>query len=93
MVILDKYNCDLKIESDFYSNSIVKYLVQVLNMNPSNIKYKITTSHTLKPFAFKSFIKYIFDNFEEKQAKLQANFLLVILELNITKLTTVMGGD
>ena len=38
-VILDQYNYDLKIEAGFSSNSLVIYLVQVLNMDPSNIKY------------------------------------------------------
>ena len=55
-VILDKYGCDLKKEAGFYSISLIKYLVQVLKMDQSNIKYKIVTKRALKPDTFKSFI-------------------------------------
>ena len=72
-VILDKYGCDLKIVAGFYSSNSVKYLIHVLKINPSNIKYKIITIRALKPDTFKSFIEYIFDNFDHKQTKLLAN--------------------
>ena len=62
-VVLDKYGYDLKIEAKFYSSNLVKYLVYVLKMDPSNIKYKLITCKALKPDTFKSFIEYVFDNF------------------------------
>ena len=64
-VVLDKYGCDLKIKAEFYSNNLVKYLVHILKMDPSNIKYKLITHKALQPDMFKSFIKHIFDNFKQ----------------------------
>ena len=72
-VILEKYNCGRTTEASFYSSYLVKYLVQVLKMDRSNIKYKITTNKALKLDTFKTFIEYIFYNFEEKQPELLAS--------------------
>ena len=72
-VVLDKKGCDLKKEAGFYSKNLVKYLVQVLNMDLSTIKYMIVTNRALKPDTFKSFTEYIFDNFEQKTARILAN--------------------
>ena len=57
----------LKIEAGFYSNNLVRYLVHVLKMDPSNIKYKLVTHRPLKPDTFKSFMEYIFDNFFKRK--------------------------
>ena len=66
-IVLYNYskNSPIKIEAGFYSGNLVTYLVDVLNMDVKKIKYKIDT--------FKVFVKYIFDNFEEKQAKMMCN--------------------
>ena len=64
---------DIKIESGFYSSILILYLVDYLNMPLSQIKYKIVTKKALKPDTFKSFIKFVFDNFDEKEAKILAN--------------------
>ena len=42
-------------------------------MDPSNITYKLITHKALKSDTFKIFIEYIFDNFDQKAAKLMVN--------------------
>ena len=85
-VILDKYGCDLKIEAGFYSSNLVKYLIHVLKMKPSNIKYKLIIHRVLKPDTFKNFIEYIFDNFDQKEAKSMTNSLIVDLGTKYNKI-------
>lgn len=51
-------------------------MVKVLNMDVSNIKYMIICNRAIKPDTFKSFMEYIFDDFKQKQAKMQANSLI-----------------
>ena len=57
----------------FDSSDLISYLVDALNIPTSQIKYKIVTKRVLKPNTFKSFIRYIFETFPEKEAKLMAN--------------------
>ena len=71
--ILYNYRTPLKIEAGFYSSNLVSYLVKVLNMPIGQIKYKIITKMALKPDTFSEFIKYIFDNLPESEAKKIAN--------------------
>lgn len=71
--ILYNYGTPLKIEAGFYSSNLVSYLVAVLHMPLSQIKYKIVTEKALKPETFSEFIKYVFDNLPESEAKKIAN--------------------
>ena len=71
--ILNNYGTPLKIEAGFYSSNLISYLVDVLHMPISQIKYKIITNRALKRNTFKEFIKYIFDNCKEKEAKILIN--------------------
>ena len=71
--VLNNYSNPIKIESGFYSSNLVLYLVNKLHMPLSQIKYKIIAKRALKPNTFSEFIKYIFDNFLESEAKKLAN--------------------
>ena len=71
--ILYNYGTPIKIESGFYSSNLISYLVDTLPMPVNQIKYKIVTKRALKPDTFREFIKYIFDNFPESEAKKIAN--------------------
>lgn len=76
----------IKIGAGFYSNNLVKYLVRVLKMDLSNIEYKLITHKVLKPYAFKSFVEYILDNFDQKEAKLLANSFIGNLHTKYNKI-------
>ena len=67
--VLDNYGSPIKIEAGFYSSNLISYLVEVLHMPLSQIKHKIVTKRALKPDTFNEFIKYIFDNLQESEAK------------------------
>ena len=69
-VVLYNYGNPIKIEAGFYSSNLVSYLVDVLNMDVKKIKYKIVSKKALKPDTFKDYVKYIFDNFDEKETKM-----------------------
>ncbi|XP_068692731.1 uncharacterized protein [Montipora foliosa] len=71
--ILYNYGTPLKIEAGFYSNALVSYLVDELNMSVKQIKYKIVSKKALKPDTFKPFLKYVFETFSESKAKRLAN--------------------
>ena len=71
--ILYNYKSLLKIEAGFYSSNLMSYLVDTLHMPLSRIKYEIITKRALKPDTFSEYIKYIFDNFQESEAKKMAN--------------------
>ena len=71
--ILYNYETPLKIEAGFYSSNLISYLVNELNMPTNQIKYKIVSKKALKPNTFSEYIKYIFDNFSESEAKKMAN--------------------
>ena len=71
--VLNNYGSPIKIEAGFYSCNLVSYLVEVLNMPLSQIKHKIVTKRALKPDTFSEFIKYIFDNLSESEAKIVTN--------------------
>ena len=71
--VLHNYGTPLKIEAGFYSSNLVSYLVEVLNMPLSQIRYKFITKKALKSDTFSKFIKYIFDIFPEGGAKKIAN--------------------
>ena len=71
--VLPNFKAPIKIEAGFYSNALVSFLVDELNMPVSQIKYKITTKKALKPDTFKDYIEYIFNNFKESEAKKMAN--------------------
>ena len=71
--ILYNYKTPVKIEAGFYSQNLVSYLVDTLNMSITEIKYKIVSKKGLKPDTFSEFIKYIFDNLPASEAKKLAN--------------------
>ena len=71
--ILNNCGLPIKIEAGFYSSSLISYFIDTPNIPTSQIIYKIVTKRALKPDTFRSFIKYIFDKFPEKEAKLMAN--------------------
>ena len=71
--VLNNYGNPIKIEAGFYSSNLISYLVDTLNMPIAQIKYKIVTKMALKPDTFSEFIKYIFDNLPESEAKKIAN--------------------
>ncbi len=71
--VLNNYSNPIKIEAGFYSSNLVSYLVDTLHMPLSQIKHKIATKRALKPDTFSEFIKYIFDNLQESEAKRIAN--------------------
>ena len=71
--ILYNYKTPIKIEAGFNSSNLISYLVETLHMPVSQIKYKIVTKRALKPDTFREFIKYIFDNLPESEAKKIAN--------------------
>ncbi|XP_068704713.1 uncharacterized protein [Montipora foliosa] len=71
--VLHNYGTPLLIEAGFYSNALVSYLVEELNMSVGQIKYKIVAKKALKPDTFKPFLKYVFETFPESKAKRLAN--------------------
>ena len=71
--VLENFSSPIKIEAGFYTYNLVRYLVSELKMPMKQIRYKITTKRALKPDTFKGFIKYLFDEFPEKEAKMLAN--------------------
>lgn len=71
--VLNNYGNPIKIEAGFYSSNLVLYLVDTLNMPLSHIKHKIITKKALKADTFSEFIKYIFDELPEGEAKKIAN--------------------
>ena len=71
--ILNNYSNPIKIEAGFYSSNLILYLVNELNMPLSQIKYQIISKRALKPNTFSEYIKYVFDNFSENEAKKIAN--------------------
>ena len=74
--IFNKCGLLIKIEAGFYSSGLISYLIDTLNIPTSQIINKIVTKRALKPDTFNSFIRYIFDKFPEKEAKLMANSLI-----------------
>ena len=70
--IVSLYGANIKIESAFYSSDLIEYLLS-LGMPRTQIKYKIVTKRCLKADTYSHFIKYIFDNFPEKTAKILTN--------------------
>ena len=71
--ILYNYKTPIKIEAGFYSSNLISYLVETLHMPVSQIKYKTVTKRALKPDTFREFIKYIFYNLPESDAKKISN--------------------
>ena len=84
--VLHNYGTPLKIEAGFYSSNLVFYLVEVLHMPLSQIKYKIITERALKPDTFSNYIKYVFDNLPESEAKKLANSFIGDLGRKYNKL-------
>ena len=70
--ILSIHGANITIESAFYSSDLIKYLLS-LGMPKTQIKYKFISKRCLKADTYSHFIKYIFDNFPEKTAKILAN--------------------
>ena len=83
--IIKNYSLDIKIEAGFYSTQLILYLIEYLNMPLTQIKYKIVTKKALKPDTFKKFIEYIFDNYDEKEAKLLANSYIGLLGIKYSR--------
>ncbi len=71
--MLKCFNAPIKIEAGFYNKDLIKYLIDMLNMPRSLIKFKIVSKKALKPDTFKGYIEYIFNNFDEGAAKLMVN--------------------
>ena len=70
--ILNIHGAQVRIEAAFYSADLIRYLLS-LYMPRNQIKFKIVSKQCLKNDTYSEFIRYIFDNFNEKQAKLLAN--------------------
>lgn len=68
-VTLKIFGFPLKIEAGFYTNNLVFFLVDELFMSTKYIKHIISSKKALKPDTFSEFIKFIFDNFDEGDAK------------------------
>ena len=71
--VLHNYSNPIKIEAGFYSSNLILYLVNELRMPLSQIKYQIISKRALKPNTFTEYMKYVFDNFTETEAKKLAN--------------------
>ena len=71
--VLNKYGTPLILEAGFCSGNLISHLVDNLNMSLKQIKYKIVTKKALKPDTFKPPMEFIFNNFEEGEAKKLAN--------------------
>ena len=71
--LVDTLHMPLRLYAGFYSSNLVSYLVDTLHMPLSQIKHKIVTKRALKPDTFSEFIKYIFDNLPESEAKKVSN--------------------
>lgn len=83
--IIDNFGIPLKIEAGFYHVSLISFLVYNIPMPIKNIKYKLIARHGLKNDTFKDFSLYIFNNFEESQAKLLCNSFIGELERKHTR--------
>lgn len=59
----------MKIEAGFYSSNLILYLLNELHMPLSQIKYQIISKRALKPNTFTEYMKYVFDNFSQNEAK------------------------
>ena len=66
------YGANIAIESAFYSSDLIEYLLS-FGMPRNQIKYKFVAKRCLKADTYGEFIRYIFDNFPEKIAKILAN--------------------
>ena len=78
----------IKFEAGFYSSHLIRFLVKVLEMPCSCIKYQITTKRTHAPGTFKRYIKHLFDNFPESEAKILANSFIGELGRKYNKTNT-----
>ena len=83
--ILFNYGNPIKIEAGFYSSNLISYLVEELNMPTSQIKYKIITKKALKPDTFSEFMKFIFNELPEGEAKKIANSFIGQLGMKYNK--------
>lgn len=86
-VVLNNYGTPIKIEAGFYLSNLVRYQVERLTMPTKCIKLIITTKRALKPNIFSDFIKYLFTNFTEKEAKRLAYSFIGGLGTKYTKLS------
>ena len=71
--VLSIHGNPIKIEAGFYNSNLVSFLVQEFKMPLSQIKWQIITKKYLAPGTFKEFIKFVFENFSESDAKIMAN--------------------
>ena len=71
--VLHNYSNPIKIEAGFYSSNLILYLLNELHMPLSQIKYQIISKRALKPNTFTEYMKYVFDNFSQNEAKKIAN--------------------
>ena len=85
--IIENFGVPIKLEAGFYSSNLVRYLVEELHMSSSNIKYKIITKKALKPDTFSSFLKNIFEEYPESEAKKLANSFIGELGRRYNKLS------
>ena len=83
--ILFNYGNPIKIEAGFYSSNLISYLVEELNMPTKQIKYQITTKKALKPDTFSEFMKFIFNELPEGEAKKIANSFIGQLGMKYNK--------
>ena len=66
-------NDPIIIDAGFYGRNLIDNLLKQKFIKLTDIKYQLVADRSIKHEAFKGYIKYIFDNFEEATAKKLAN--------------------
>ena len=66
-------NDPIIIEAGFYGRNLIDYLLKHKFITLSDIKHQLVADKSIKCDAFKGYIKYVFDNFDESTAKKLAN--------------------
>ena len=61
------------IEAAFYGRNLIDYLLKHKFIQSSDIKYQLVADKSIKHDAFQGYVKYVFDNFDEKTVKKLAN--------------------
>ena len=66
-------NEPVTIEAGFYARNLIDFILDKMYISPEDIKYQLVADRSIKHDAFEGYIKYVFDNFDEKKAKKIAN--------------------